>query len=287
MPYIPGSTLGGRRVDLGAVSLGAVDGAGVAWHLQELEGWDGSDMRSEYQARESDHGAWDQPVYLSHRPITLAGRIEAPDLASLDAAIEQLIAATALTDTLLTVYESIPKQAVVRRSGKPLIRPETDRIAAYSLLVTARDPRRYSTTLQSESTGLPSTTGGLTVPVTLPISLSTVITGGAFTLINDGSMATRPLFTITGPAASPVLVCTRPDGATTQLAYSDTLGVGDVLIIDTDAHSVTLNGTVSRRRYLSGDWPEILPTSSLAVQWDAVVYDADALLTGTCRSAWL
>lgn len=287
MPYIPGTSLGGRQADLGDIALGTVDAAGTAWHLKEMEGWDGSDLRAEYSAREADHGAWAAPVYLGQRPITLTGLIEAANLAALDGAAEQLLAACALTDTTLVVYEAIPKQAVVRRSGKPLVRHVTDRIAEFSLLVTAPDPRRYSTTLQSESTGLPSTTGGLTLPIVLPISLSTVITGGGFTLINDGSIATRPTFTLEGPATNPVIVCTRPDGVTTQLAYSDALGVGDTLVIDTDAHTATLNGTVSRRRYLSGDWPEVLPASTLVVQWDALAYDAAALLTGTCRSAWM
>jgi hypothetical protein len=289
VPYIPGSTLGGRRVDLGALALGAVDGAGIAWHLQELEGWDSPEVRAEYAPREADHGAWASPVYLSQRPITLAGKIAAPNLAALDGAIEQLIAASALTDTVMTVYESTPKQTVVRRSGKPLIRLVTDRVAEYSLLMTAGDPRRYSTVLQSQSTGLPSVTGGLTLPITLPLSISTTVTGGAFILSNEGSIATRPIFTIEGPAASPIIACSGPDSTVMQLAYSDTLGAGDSLVIDCDAHTVVLNGTVSRRRYLSAPlgWPEILPDSTLAVQWSAVAYDPDALLTGTCRAAWM
>lgn len=159
--------------------------------------------------------------------------------------------------------------------------------ATYSALVTAPDPRRYSTVLQSQTTGLPSVTGGLTLPVVLPITFSTTSTGGAFTLINEGSIATRPTFTVTGPAATFVISCTRPGGSITQLTYSDSIGVGDTLIIDTDAHTVMLNSTVSRRRYLSGTWPEILPGSSLSVQWSALAYDAAAMLTGTCRSAWM
>lgn len=289
MPYVAGNTLGGRRADLGTLALGAVDDAGVAWHLQELEGWDSPEVRAESSLREADHGAWLAPVYLGQRPVTLTGKIEALDLASLDGAVEQLISAASLTDTTLTVYETTPKQAVVRRSGKPLVRPITDRIAEYSLLMTAGDPRRYSTVLQSQSTGLPSTTGGLTLPITLPISITTVVTGGAFTLANEGSIATRPVFTIVGPAESPVIACTRLDGTVIQLAYSDTLGSGDELVIDCDAHTAVLNGAVSRRRYLSTlpTWPEILPDSSLAVQWSALAYDAAALLTGTCRSAWM
>lgn len=287
MPYIPGSTLGGRRVDLGSVSLGTVDGAGVAWHLQELEGWDGSDLRAEYSLREADHGAWAAPVYLNQRPITLTGKIEAPNLSALDGAVEQLIAAAALTDTTLIVYETTPKQATVRRSGKPLLRPVTDRIAEYSLLVTAGDPRRYSTTLQSQSTALPSVTGGLTLPITMPVTISATTVAGSITLTNAGTIATRPVFTLNGPVTTPAISVQYPTGTVRALLYSDSLDVGDVLVIDSDAHTVVLNGTASRRLYLSGQWPEIPPGSSVTVSWTAASYDANALLTGTCRSAWM
>jgi hypothetical protein len=289
VPYVPSTTLGGRRVDLGALTLGAVDDASVAWHLQDLEGWDSPEVRADYQEREADHGSWGSQVYLSARVLSLAGKIEAPNLAALDGAMEQLRSAASLTDTTLVVYESTAKQVTVRRSGKVLIKVITDRVAEYSVLVTAGDPRRYATTLQSQSTGLPSVTGGVTLPITLPITISTTSTGGGFTLSNAGTISTRPMFTLVGPAALPVITATRPDGAIYQLAYSQTLGAGDTLVIDTAAHSVVLNGTVSRRPFISAQpsWPEILPGSSLSVRWTASAYDPAALLTGTCRSAWM
>lgn len=287
MPYIPGTDLGGRRVDLGAVPLGGVDSAGIAWHLQELEGWDAPEMRSQYSEREADHGAWASPVYLSQRPITLAGKIEAPDLATLDAAVDQLLAAASLTDTTLIVYESTPKQATVRRSGKPLVRPITDTIAAYSLLVTAADPRRYSTTLQTQSTGLASITGGMSLPITLPLSITAGTASGQITLSNVGTFPTRPIFTIDGPVSDPIITVQYPDTTVRQLTYSDDIALGDELVINTDAHTAVLNGTVSRRRYLSGQWPEIPAGATVTVQWTASSYDAAALLTGTCRSAWI
>lgn len=279
--------LGSRPVTLGARQLSVADDSGVDWIVTDLQGWDSAGVRAESSPRQADHGGWPSTVYFDPRPITITGCLLALTETDRDAAVEQLTAAVSLSDTVLAVAETIPKQVTVRRSGQLLIKLEGRYGATYSALVTAYDPRRYSTTLQSQSTGLPSVTGGLTVPVTLPISLTTVITGGAFTLVNDGSIGTRPVFTINGPAASPSIVCTYPDGSTSQLAYSATLGVGDVLVIDTGDHSVTLNSTVSRRKYLSGDWPEIPPLSSLAVQWIAPVYDAAALLTGTCRSAWM
>ncbi|MBT2477653.1 phage tail family protein [Streptomyces sp. ISL-94] len=279
--------LGLLPVTLGSLDLLATDGAGVDWVVTDLKGWDSPGVRSESAPRQADHGTWASPVYLDSRPITITGSIDAPTQGARDAAVEQLVAAVALTDTLLTVGEAIPKQVTVRRSSPLLIELLGPYAARYSALVTAADPRRYSTTLQSKSTGLPSVTGGLTLPITLPISISTTATGGAFTLDNEGSIATRPTFTITGPASMPIISCTRPDGTVTQLIYSDSLGAGDTLVINTAAHTVTLNGAVSRRRYLSGAWPEILPASSLSVQWSALAYDAAAMLTGICRSAWM
>ncbi|MFF5778179.1 hypothetical protein ACFY7Y_14660 [Streptomyces virginiae] len=281
--------LGLLPVTLGSLDLLATDGAGVDWVITDVKGWDSPGVRAELAPRQADHGAWASPVYLDARPITLTGSIVAPTREAMDAAIEQLIVAVSLTDTTLTIGESTPKQATVRRSGQLLIERQGPYSATYSALVTAADPRRYSTVLQSQSTGLPSVTGGLTLPITLPITISTTSTGGGFTLSNAGTIATRPTFTLRGPAASPVITATRPDGTIYQLAYSQTLGAGDTLVIDTAAHSVILNGSVSRRPFLSAQpsWPEILPGSSLAVRWTASAYDPAALLTGTCRSAWM
>lgn len=290
MGYTPGSTLGGRRIDLGAIPLGGVDSAGVAWTVAPedgFQGWDGPDVRASYSPREADHGAWAGPTYLAERVLTISGTIVAPDGATLDAATEQLRAAAALTDTLLTVYETTPKQCMVRRSGKVLIKQITDRLATYSVLLTAADPRRYSTTLQSQSTGLPSTSGGVTLPITLPLTITATTSSGTFTLSNVGTIGTRPRFTITGPVTAPQILVQMPDGTVNQLAYSDTLLSGDVLIVDTDAHTAVLNGVASRRRYLSGPWPEIPPGGTVSVQWIASSYDPSALLTGTCRSAWM
>lgn len=288
--YTPGQVLGGKTVALGSsVLLGAVDAAGVAWTVNPdgLQGWDSSDVRTQYADREADHGAWAGPTYLAARVITLAGTIVAPDLPSLDTAMDQLAAAAALTDTGLTVNETIPRQCTVRRSGKLLLQPITDRIATYSVLLTAADPRRYSTTQQSQSTPLPSVSGGLSLPITLPLTITASTASGSFTLTNPGTIATRPVLTITGPVTNPTIVAQRPDGTVTQQTYTDTLGPGDVLVIDCDAHTVVLNGIVSRRRYLSGAWPEIPPGSALTFQWSAASYDPSALLAGTCRAAWL
>ncbi|MFL4947475.1 phage distal tail protein [Streptomyces sp. MMS24-I31] len=289
MPFTAGQDLGGIRADLGSIPLGGVDTAGVAWALQSLEGWDSAEVRSEYTDREADHGAWASPVYLGARPITLTGTVTAPDRATLEDALERLRAAAALTDTTLVVYElTTPKQATVRRSGKPLFAYVTDRIATYSVMVTAADPRRYGTTLQSGTTGLPTTTGGLAFPVTFPITFSATTVSGAINAVNSGTFETRPVLTITGPVTAPSISALYQDGTVKQLIYSLDLASGDVLVIDTDAHTAML-GSVSRRRFLTvpSGWPTIPAGSSVNYQFQSSTYNASAMLTATWRSAWM
>lgn len=289
MAYTPGTDIDGRQATLGTLRLGAVDSAGVAWFLQSLDGWDSPEVRSEFQDREADHGSWASPVYLGSRPITLAGTVEAPDRASLDTALDQLYAAAALTDTTLTVWESMPKQTVVRRSGKLLAQHATDRTATWSVMVTAADPRRYGTTLQTGTTGLPATSGGLTFPITFPITFSATTVSGQINAVNSGSMDTRPVLTIAGPVVAPTVSALYPDGTVRQLAYSLDLVSGDVLVVDTDAHTVILNGGVSRRRFMtvSGGWPTIPASSTVNYQFQSSTYNATATLTATWRSAWM
>jgi hypothetical protein len=215
--------------------------------------------------------------------------VEAPDRASLDTALDQLYVAAGLGDTTLTVWESTPKQATVRRSGKLLAQHVTDRTATWSVMVTAADPRRYGTTLQTGTTGLPSTTGGLTFPVTFPVTFSATTVSGQINAVNVGSMDTRPIITITGPVVAPVVSALYPDGSVRQLIYSQDLATGDVLVIDTDAHTVVLNGVVSRRRFMtvSGGWPTIPAGGSLNYQFQSSTYNATTTLTASWRAAWM
>jgi len=287
--YTPDTDLDGLVATLGTLRLGAVDSSGVAWFLQSLEGWDSPESRSEFTDREGDHGAWASPVYLGSRPVTLSGTIVAPSRDVLDGAMDRLRVAAGLTDTALTVWESVPKQSTVRRSGKPLMQYVTDTVATYSVMVTAADPRRYSTSLQSETTQLPSSSGGLTPPVTPPLTSTAVTVAGEITADNEGTFETRAIFTVTGPADSPQILTAMPDGSVVFLNYTDILYDGDQLVIDTDAKTCVLNGVVSRRRFLvtPTGWPTIPAQSTVAVQFRAKYYNSTATLTASWRSAWM
>lgn len=288
MPYTPGTNLDGLRATLGSVALGTVDAQGIAWTLQTLEGWDSPDVRAEFTDREGDNGSWASPVYLGSRPITLGGTIIAPSQSLLEQAMDQLRAAAGLDDTTLTVWEGVPKQATVRRSGKALMQYVTDTVATYSVMVTAADPRRYDTTLQTGSTGLPLTSGGLTLPATMPWTLSATTVAGQITAFNAGTFETRPVLILNGPVTGPKILAQLPDGTVQFLTYSQDLASGEQLVIDTDAHTVIVNGQASRRRFLTipNGWPTIPAQSTVIFQFSASAYNASALLTARWRSAW-
>ncbi|MFF2522226.1 phage tail family protein [Streptomyces liangshanensis] len=284
--YESGMDLGGLRAELGTLPLGAVDDVGVAWFLQDLQGWDSSESRSEIQQREGDHGAWFTPVYLGERPITLGGTIIAQDRAALEEAMERARVAAGLGDTLLVVREAVPKQALVRRSGRPILQYVTDAIGTFSLLVTAADPRRYAVEEQAASTGLPSTSGGITPPFSLPVTLDATTVSGQITATNPGTFETRPVLRIDGPVAAPRVLALYQDGTVRQLAYSETIAADEFLVIDVDAKSAVLNGTASRRRFLSAQWPVIPAQQTVTFMFAADVYTPAALLTVTWRPAW-
>ncbi|MEU5442772.1 MULTISPECIES: phage distal tail protein [Streptomyces] len=288
MPYTPGAVLDGLQATLGAVALGAVDSAGVAWYLQTLEGWDSPDVRAEFTDREGDHGAWASPVYLGARPITLSGTIVAPSRALLDQAMDQLRAAARLCDTVLTVWETVPKQAIVRRSGKPLMQYASATAATYSVMVTAADPRRYGITLESETTRLPSVTGGLTLPATTPWTLSATVVAGQIDAANEGDFESRPVLSIAGPVVAPQVQVQMPDNTVRLVSYAQDLAAGEVLVIDTDKRTVTINGAVSRRRFLTlpSGWPVLPADSVTSFLFHSTTYNPTATLTATWRSAW-
>lgn len=284
-----GTDLAGIRVDLGDVSLNQLDDDGTWWVGENLDGWDGSDVKSQLSGREADHGSWQGPSYLTERVLTLTGSIAAASPAALEDAVEQLLAADSLTDTTLTVWETVPKQVTCRRSGKPLVQRQGPIDADFSLLMTAGDPRRYAVGLQSGITMLASTTGGLTLPIALPVTFNAVTVAGQVDAFNSGRFETRPRIIIDGPVSQPSVLAQQPDGSVLPMTYSQDLGAGDRLVIDVAAKSVVLNAAVSRRRFLSLPlgWPGIPPQSVVSFRFTAAAYNATAQLTVQWRSAWI
>jgi hypothetical protein len=174
--------------------------------------------------------------------------------------------------------------------GRPrLVEPEPRKVADhcyYQAAFVALDPLVYSAAEHSAVVALPSVSGGLTVPVTAPISIVSTITGGAKAIVNAGTAPAGLRLRVDGPVTEPRITLSSGSDVTT-LNLALTLTSGQWLDIDTRARTVYLNGTASRRGQAWGGWP-VLPEDGVAadIQFNAAVYDASAQLTVYWRDAW-
>jgi len=160
-------------------------------------------------------------------------------------------------------------------------------IAWYQAAFVALNPLIYSGTEHTASTGLPVSSGGLTLPVTVPFSIGATFTTGRVTLTNAGTAPAGLRLRINGPVLQPRVALLTAAGTYTLSFFLD-LGVGQYLDVDTAARTVYLQGTASRRGFAAASdlgWP-ILPPGTSELAFFASTYDAAALLQVFWRDAW-
>jgi hypothetical protein len=160
-------------------------------------------------------------------------------------------------------------------------------IAWYQAAFVALDPLIYSGIEHTASTGLPVSTGGLTIPLTVPFSIEATFATGRVTLTNAGTAPAGLRLRITGPVLQPRVALLTAAGTYTVSFFLD-LGVGQFLDVDTADRTVYLQGTASRRGFAAPSdlgWP-VLPPGTSELAFFASTYDAAADLDVFWRDAW-
>jgi hypothetical protein len=286
----PTNSLTNLYVTVDGWSATAVDAQGTEWWLSTVDGWNGSpDVRLTGVDRPQDHGGFDGPTWFGSRIITLAGTAIALDQATAMLA-RDIVASLCWDPSQLFVMQVTEPGRPVRRCSVRLnaptkVSPVNDASFDWQVQLKSPDPRRYDDTLTTVTltppTGLEA---GVTFPVTAPFTVPTVGTGPSQqTLTNAGTIATRPVVTFAGPLVDPQ-IANLSQGKT--LSFTITLASGDLLAVDFDRRSVTLNGTASRSNTLN----------STAAWWDLDPGGNDIKFTAgggsgsatiTYRSSWL
>jgi len=248
------------QVTLGGLNLFGTDAFGVKWTLTPpLDGWGSTKPTITPVQKPRQHGAWAGNSYYGPRHLPATGLIRAPSQAALSAAIDRLNVACSLDDTLLTVAEEgRSRWCIVRREDEVLAPMLTSLVARYSIQTIAVDPRKLGTPLTG-STGLPSSTGGLVVPVTVPLTINSTVTSGQVSLFNPGNETGPVLARLVGPLIGPILTHV---GSGLRLAFgvSATIAAGEFWDCDMEAHTVLAQGEANRAGWItSRQWSGFEP----------------------------
>jgi hypothetical protein len=271
-------------------------GAGTAYELVSFNPWNRAVRPGQGEGRPWSHGAWSGAEFLDETPVPIRVYLEAPErTAAAWLPLQQALIAAfePVGDTAAEVElrfntggtefvmfgrprgVQLPENELAQRRGK----------SVNTCLFAALDPRIYSGAEQTVQLGLPSFTGGLTVPVTAPFTVDGVMVGGKAAIVNDGLANTSLALRIDGPVVTPRVMLQRPDGLVQTLEVLFDLPAGQWLEIDTGSHSVLLNGVANRRGAVTGEFP-ILPPGAGTIRFASAEFDMDALLTVRWRHAW-
>ncbi|WP_104086570.1 hypothetical protein [Arthrobacter sp. GMC3] len=271
----------GRGAALNGLDLLGVDESGVTWRVENLDDLlSPSGSTGEVIQNAFGDGGWAGQAYREPRPIRLLGWISG------DSRDVALAAATLLASKL--PYKSFERLSMsdlgevshllVRVAGKPFIKELSSTYFTFDIQLIAPDPRKLggdgSTPYQFSATAfLPSTSGGLQLPVTAPFSIGATVVNGSVTVTATGDAPPPVMVRINGPIVGPVI--RDRDGNSMPLDIS--LDVGQWLDVDFDAHTIKLNSTVSRRNALRGRW--ITASAGMVLSLDADVYNPLANMT--------
>lgn len=273
------------QITLGTLSLTGIDDDGVEWTVHELSGWGATSSTGSFTQKPRGSGAWAGPAFATNREVALNGKLGAPSREAAAAAIDRLISAVSLTDTVLTIDEGAGgRWCTVRQSGEVIVQWINDRAVSWSVQVASADWRKFGVTMEG-TTALPSTVGGLTVPFTVPFRIDAVSVTGQITLGNPGNEHGPVFLRIDGPCVGPVVTHVSSG---VQLVFSSSLvlGAGEFLLVDAEKRTALANGQSSRSGYItSRGWPMFQPGDN-TFAFTAAQFDAASRLTVEAVPAW-
>lgn len=239
--------------------------------------------------RAQDVGVWQGIDLIGGRSVHLEIQIIAADNPTMYSDVSLLEAAFQPQQTgelpLLLFSSQRQIKCRVRNRSVPYDTGYTPRIGGMTVELFASDPRIYDANLTTLTLVPSSGTVGASWNWAWNLSWGGASTSGTGTATNNGNYPTRPVIAIAGPCTNPYI-----QNVTTGalLSFSIRLGSSDVLTIDTDAHSVVLNGSASRYSALvpGSIWFQLAPGST-SLKFGAAAFSGSCQATVTFNSAWL
>lgn len=160
---------------------------------------------------------------------------------------------------------------------------------SFTLYLRAPDPRKYGATIYSPPTGVPVGGAGLVFPLYGAPATGVLDIGrggypGRTSLINTGTAPAGPVFTVTGTNVPGFTITEVATGR--RLVYTDTVELGQTLVLDSNDGTVTLDGYSPRANKLTvGDWTMVPPGAEASWGFESPG-SVDALLSVAVTPAW-
>lgn len=287
----------------GQVSVnGFVLGSDTDYELKAFNPWT-RDTRHNTQQRPRNHGSWSGDEFLDSVTIPLRIKVNYPaeDHAgwlSRHRALCQAFRPQSTDVELRYRLRGDPVEYLM--FGRPrLVDPQIRHLGNGSTFTAAAfvalDPLTYSAAEHDLVLGLPTTSGGLTEPYTVPYSIDSTSASGRGPVSNAGTEP-APLFLRIDAGAAPLTnprVFVQAGTEPSQLLHcSLVIGAGQWLTLDTARHTARLNGTSTRRGLIFGTWP-LVPAAvdevpvAATLGFDADVYSATASVKAVWRDTWI
>lgn len=267
-------------ITIGSQVLNAIDGNGTRWRVTSFQGWGATDPTSSLTQRVRNSGAWAGDSFSSGRTMTISLLVTSLTASQHSLDIDQLIHAVAKTDTLFQVSESgRVRYCYARRASQVVPEKQNAWTSRFVFSMFSKDWRKFSAPLVG-STLLPMSTGGLTIPYTVPYPINSTFLSGQVSLTNPGNETGPVKMRVDGPTTGPIITHV---GSAQALTFSASLvlAAGEWLDIDMEKHTVLANGQSSRAGYItSRGWSGFDPGPN-TWSFTAASYNAASLLTVT------
>lgn len=234
--------------------------------IKEVVGLDNAPYRETERDHEGDDGGFMDAEFEKGRPLALRGTIYTSS-STMESYLDTLKANWAPSATLVPFYFKVPGVAERVLFVKPLgcnyDWNDLRRLgcADVTFKMYAEDPRVYTSTLNSVDIAYGGDAGtGFAFNLAFDFSFGASIPPTGAVIAVGGSRPTPPLFTITGPVTSPVII---NDTLGISMFFNITLSATDSLVIDAKNRTITLNGSNNQRNtLLEPNWFYLSPGST-------------------------
>lgn len=285
------------QLTLNGFPLYGVDDNGCEWHVtfQDVSGlFDGVASTLKTSEKAMTDGWYGNLPRLQGRTITIEGHIIGR---CTESCVTAWNAFQSVLDTggmlLFARLGGIARQVRVWQSGSaPLIKWDGVNILRFSLGLTSLSPYLYGLDSASDSTGLPSSSGGMQFPYHFEedgVSLSSWmwsenIVSGRVALTNVGTAPSPVMIRIDGPVVDPQVLHV---GSGHVIAFDMSLGSGHYAIMNGVTHEILIDGTdPARGRVTRREWSQAEPGSNI---WgfNASEYSGSARMTVSFYPAYM